>query len=110
MAAEEGSQREMEEFIAGTGIFGGEEQPEAEETGETVHDLPPDQQPAPDDGAETPPPSPSRHRPRTPPRRTPPRRLKGSLTSSGRGRSTAPTRRSGRGRLRPGALHLHHLG
>lgn len=47
MAAEEGSVREMEEFLAGTGVFGGEEPPDTEETGEVVHDAPPDEQPAP---------------------------------------------------------------
>jgi hypothetical protein len=54
MAAEEGSERELEEFLAGTGVFGGERQ-EAEETGEVVHDEPPGFEPPPDDTAPTPP-------------------------------------------------------
>ena len=47
---EEGSERELEEFLAGTGVFSPERAEEIEEpTGEVVHDAPPDEQETPPD-------------------------------------------------------------
>jgi len=58
MAAEEGSERELEEFLAGTELFKAEETPAAE-TEEIVHDEPPGFEPPPTDDTPTPPPSPA---------------------------------------------------
>ena len=60
--AEEGSERELEEFLAGSGAlnFTEDSAPMPPPTGdeEVVHDERPGVEPPPDDGAETPPPSP----------------------------------------------------
>lgn len=55
--AEEGSEREMEEFLAGTGIFdrGDTEPQRVSEDAEVVHDAPPGEEP-PDDPVAAPPP------------------------------------------------------
>lgn len=56
--AEEGSERELEEFLAGTGVFGGEPQQETEGE-EVIHDVPAGTEPPQVEAAPPPPPPPS---------------------------------------------------
>jgi hypothetical protein len=61
MAAEEGSERELEEFLAGTGVLSAGTEPPPVPTGdeEVVHDERPGVEPPVEDETPTPPPSPS---------------------------------------------------